>query len=399
MKRKILLTLCLSFIVGQIFACTTAIISGKYTKDGRPMIWKVRDTESFNNKLMYFTDGRFPYLGLVNAEDKKGINIWGGYNTSGFAIMNSASFNTNLDKPTKFRDQEGIIMRKALKECKTLEDFEKMLKKLPKPWGLNANFGVIDAEGGCAYYECDNNHFVKYDANDSKIAPHGYIIRSNFSYIGKKDKGIGYIRYQNAVKIFDQADAENNLTAENISSNFSRSLYHSLLGIDYNDVYPNVSKGKYINSGDLIVRNGTASAITIQGVKAGNNPKSTCMWSTISYPLSCVSVPIWLTSKGNLPKLMTGKKKSHAKLADYALALKSKIYPIERSAGYKYMDLSIYQNSINGGIKKDIYEIEEQLFNKARSINKEGISDKDIITYYKWVDEYLEKEYKKRFNL
>ena len=63
------------------------------------------------------------------------------------------------------------------------------------------------------------------------------------------------------------------------------------------------------------------------------------------------------------------------------------------------MDLSIYQNSINGGIKKDIYEIEEQLFNKARSINKEGISDKDIITYYKWVDEYLAKEYKKRFNL
>ena len=25
-------------------ACTTAVISGKYTKDGKPMLWKNRDT-------------------------------------------------------------------------------------------------------------------------------------------------------------------------------------------------------------------------------------------------------------------------------------------------------------------------------------------------------------------
>ena len=43
-----------------------------------------------------------------------------------FAIMNSASFNLREDKDAKFKDQEGVIMKKALQSCKTLEDFEKI---------------------------------------------------------------------------------------------------------------------------------------------------------------------------------------------------------------------------------------------------------------------------------
>ena len=39
-------------------------------------------------------------------------------------------------------------MKMALEPCKTLEDFEKMLNDLPKPLGVEANFGVIDANGG-----------------------------------------------------------------------------------------------------------------------------------------------------------------------------------------------------------------------------------------------------------
>jgi hypothetical protein len=400
MNKRLIITLLLLQITCQIFACTTAIISGKYTKDGKAIIWKLRDTESFENKLGYFTDGKYPYFGLINANDPAGKDIWGGYNQSGFAIMNSASFNTNLDKPTDFKDQEGVIMRMALKQCKTLEDFEEMLKKLPKPMGLNANFGVIDANGGCAYYETDNNTFVKFDANDPKVAPNGYIIRTNYSYIGKKDIGYGFIRNQTAVELFNEADAENNFSINNFIKNFSRTLKHSLLKTDYSKITPSTTKGDFINSSDFIVRHGSASSIIIKGVKEKEDPKNTCFWSMISFPLTTVTIPVWMTKNGNLPSVICAKDKESALLAKYALSLKDRIYPIKRSSGFKYMDLSVYQNSVNGGIRAKINKIEDQILLKANKlIDSKNLRDNDIIAFYKWVDEYVEREYKAEFNL
>lgn len=39
-------------------------------------------------------------------------------------------------------------MRKALRVCKTVQDFEHFLDTLPRPMRVEANFGVIDAYGG-----------------------------------------------------------------------------------------------------------------------------------------------------------------------------------------------------------------------------------------------------------
>ncbi len=41
MKRLFLLLFCCVSI--SVWACTTAVVSGKYTPNGRPMIWKLRD--------------------------------------------------------------------------------------------------------------------------------------------------------------------------------------------------------------------------------------------------------------------------------------------------------------------------------------------------------------------
>ena len=83
---------------------------------------------------------------------------------TGFAIMNSASYNLNLQDTSKLKDNEGFVMKKALQSCATLQDFEALLKSLPKPMGVNANFGVIDANGGAAYYETSNYTFIKFNA-------------------------------------------------------------------------------------------------------------------------------------------------------------------------------------------------------------------------------------------
>ena len=177
----------LMFVV-QTFACTTFLISGKYTAAGRPMLFKNRDTDQMQNSLAYFTDGKYKYIGLVDGTKDWNKAIWGGYNEAGFAIINTAAYNNNLGDTTKFMDQEGVVMKLALQTCQSLSDFEKLLETLPKPMGVDANFGVIDASGGAAYYETGNRDFKKYDANDPAIAPNGLLIRTNPLDAGRSDE-------------------------------------------------------------------------------------------------------------------------------------------------------------------------------------------------------------------
>ena len=86
--------LLLSWMAG--FACTSAIVSGSRTLSGRPLLWKHRDTSNANSRIAYIpgaTDAELGYVGLFNANDLKNRQAWMGMNESGFAVMNTASYN------------------------------------------------------------------------------------------------------------------------------------------------------------------------------------------------------------------------------------------------------------------------------------------------------------------
>lgn len=152
MKKIVFLFLFSNFVFfDSLFACTTFLISGKYTSDGKSILFKNRDTDEMHNSLVCFSDGRYKYIGLVDGNKSWNTMIWGGFNETGFAIINSAAYNNNIGDTSKFMDQEGVVMKLALQTCKTLEDFENMLLTMPKPLGVDANFGVIDANGGAAF--------------------------------------------------------------------------------------------------------------------------------------------------------------------------------------------------------------------------------------------------------
>ncbi|MCK5028236.1 MAG: hypothetical protein KAR57_01285 [Bacteroidales bacterium] len=400
---RILFSIFFIFIisVNDSFSCTTAIVSGKYTEDGRPILWKHRDSDFYQNKLMYFTDGKYDYIGLINTVDIKGEQVWAGTNSEGFSIMNAALYDVNLDYKGDYKDREGYIMKMALQKCATLEDFEKFLTDLPKPMGVAASFGVIDAQGGAAYYETDNNKFVKFDANDSRVAPNGYLIRTNHAFTGKKDKGYGYIRYENAHDLFSNAFATNQLNYQNIISEFSRSFYHSLLKTDYRDFSDEYTdKQHFINAGDLIVRNSSVSAVVVHGVKKGESPEFTTMWTVLGYPFTTVAVPVWIKGGEKLPKIMMAEKNENAPLCDMALELKKQCYPIERGSGYKYLNISALINDENSGILQKIEPIEKIIFEQTESKisdwNNKFEKDK-IQKFYQWLDEFIVNEYKKNF--
>ena len=150
-----LLSVIIVYLVGWIpmFPCTSAVVSGRVTPDGRPLLWKHRDASDLNNRIVHFEaeGGKLEFVGLVNGVDTMANEVWAGYNTSGFAIMNTASYNLKNDT-SSLSDREGVVMKQVLGECRTVEDFARLLDSLPRPIGVEANFGVVDALGGAALY-------------------------------------------------------------------------------------------------------------------------------------------------------------------------------------------------------------------------------------------------------
>lgn len=378
--------------------CTSAVVSGRATADGRPLLWKLRDTDKLENRLQYFTDGKFGYVALVNADSTAATMVWAGCNSAGFAIMNTATFNTNQGDTTKFMDQEGVVMKEALMECATLADFEALLSRRPKPWGLNANFGVIDAQGGAAYYETDNQHFVKFDANDPRVAPHGYLVRTNYAFTGTPGVGYGFIRYATAERVMIEAQAMGAIDCSLFIDRLGRDLSNSLTGDDYNSMISGKRKGDMINSSDFPCRYGTASNIVIEGVKKGADPSGSVMWTSVAFPLSCVAVPAWPSLGGMLPVCAAAQKGGQeSELAQWALKGLALIYPIRRGSGQRYMDIAAYRNTVDGGIAPVVARMEREVVVRCEQMVRQwrggAAVRKDVERFYAWLDGYLREGY------
>ncbi len=410
---KILKTLLFGFLfIGlgyQSIACTVAVISGKYTKDGRPLLWKNRDTNFINNQIMFFNNGKLDYMGLVNSKDKTGKSVWIGQNSEGFAIMNSASYNLNIGDNTKLSGLEGRIIKEALSSCKTIKDFEKYLDGLPKPTGLEANFGVIDADGGAAMYELGNKGYVKFDANDPKVAPYGYIIRTNYSFTGDFGKeSSGYIRYNTTNELFYNAMATNSFDAQFIIQDVTRGLYHSLIKKDlykeYGDLPENTPAYSFFH--DFVPRKSTSSACVVQGVKKDENPEFTTLWAVVGFPLTSVTVPLWVKGGNGFPDILKRNEKiQDSPLCSAALSLKKQLFNIRwgKYASQYYININPLINADKTGIKQKIEPYENHIFELTDKQLKEwrsvGMKKSEIVTFNDKINSYIIKMYEDEFNL
>jgi hypothetical protein len=404
MKNRVILTSLLFLAtLPPLMACTTAIISGKFTPDRRPLLWKNRDTGDLDNKLMYFTDGKYDYIGLINSKDSTGSEVWTGMNTAGFAIMNSASYNLNSLEDADAAINEGKVMRKALQQCATVDEFEKFLQNLPKPYGLEANFGVIDAQGNGAYFETSNNNYYKIDVNDPVAAPMGYLIRTNYSFTGKPDEGQGYIRYLTAETLFYQASATNNLTPEFILQDAARCLYHSLTETDLTQQQPDAAREKFVWFADYIPRFSTSASVVVQGIKMNESPALMTMWTVLGFPLCSIVYPVWFNAAHQLPYLLMAGIGNNAPLCDKALKLKELCFPVKRGHGEDYLNIAALYNSTGSGIMQKLNPVEEQVFNNAK--NRLGAwretppGTTEILDFYKSLDKKITEDYFRIFGL
>lgn len=386
-------------------ACTIAIISGSKTPDGRPILWKHRDTGTLNNKLVFFNEGKYPAIGLINSNDDTAKEIWIGFNSTGFAIMNSASYNLKGSDTTSLADMEGVLMKAALMSCATVEDFERFLRRYPKPMGVEANFGVIDAAGGAAFFETNNFTWNKIDVNDKSVAPHGYIVRTNYSFTGEANAGMGYIRFETAEKLFYRASGSNNLSVPYMLENMCLSLENSYSGQRIQDFgYLNEKEENFIYYQDCINRYSSASSVIIQGVRPGESAEFTTMWAMLGFPLASVPVPVWLTPSGSLPEVVTANGKENAEVCDLALELKKVMVPSQRGSTRYYINTTKVYNVEGTGITqmlapwhRMIYSRTWQQVEEWRQAGK--LEQSEVDEFYKASDAWVRQVYGDLFGL
>jgi hypothetical protein len=407
MKRLLAITLLMitAGVTDITVACTTFIISGKNTADGKPILYKNRDTGTLDNAIVFFSDGKYQYIGMVDAKESWKKEVWGGFNSAGFAIMNSMAYNNNIENTTISEDQEGLVMKLALQSCVTLADFEKLLTDLPKPLGVNSNFGVIDASGGAAYYETGHYGFKKIDANDPALAPYGYLIRTNHSFTGTVDVGGGYIRFAAASEALNMAAAQKKLEPQYLLNNISRNLNHSLTKVNLRaDLTRDNKSAEFRNFEDFIPRFSTASVIMVVGAAKGEDPSAAMAWMVTGFPLTAVAVPVWVSAGKSLPWVVSMKKDLHAPLCDAAMTLKGQLFPISRGNGNKYINVAALINADNTGILQRLEPVENEIFKKTTemvaSMPDRGRLQKEKITeHYKWIDSYIIQSYKEIFDI
>ncbi len=404
--KKILISLVVLAVmmteVQPLLACTSVIVSGRVTKDGRPMIFKHRDSGNVHNMMIVVQGRRYRYLGLVNAEDTTPVDVWGGHNEAGFGIINTAAYNLNGNGGDT--DGDGILIRKALELCATLEDFERLMDTVKKPRDVNSNFAVLDAKGGCAYYETGNYKYVKFDVNDPAVAPDGYLMRTNFGTTGNHKLDQGVERYQAITAFMAEACKEGHLEHDYLITHISRYLKHGVTQLDMYDMMPETETDTcYVSFHDYIARYSTASVVLVQGVRPDESPLNTISWTIMGWPLTTIAMPLALLPSGKLPTLVSNDGTGHSRLCEMGLQLKSRVFTLKKGNNTAfYGNLAPLINKKGTGILQQLLLVEEDVMShgeEAVDALRKAKDPKTMEVYYDWVDGFITEQYKSKFGV
>lgn len=388
--------------IPSVWACSSAVISGKVTPDGRPLLWKNRETGHMRNHMAYIKGEKYDFVANVNSDNFPALKeAWVGSNTAGFALMNTQSYNlVEGDIPDNDRGpKNGEVIYRALEVCATVADFCHFLDTIQKPSGIEANFGAIDAQGGAAMFEVDEHSYKMFDANDPNIAPHGYVARTNFSNGGELNEGYGYVRFLEVDRVLSKECAMGGITPQLIFNGIARSFRNNLLDIDLRSGdfnYPKTS-GWFVDQ-DFIPRNNTSCSIVVQGVKKGEDPELTVLWTILGYPPAGVAVPLWV--KDNLPAMVSyDKELEAAPLSAMSLKLADeKVFHFKQGGGTKnYLHWDNLYNQQGTGIMQRLMPLEEKVFEEALPIQEQfyrkgKVDKKEVEALYERVGQFLKGE-------
>lgn len=342
-------------------ACTSMLVSAKASGTGRPLMWKHRDTGTEHNFVdkVPARNGKLGYVALFNGGDANLREAWMGMNDAGFAIMNTASYNLAPDT-AKIKDREGLLMSAALVSCRTVDDFETVLKSLSHPIGIQANFGVMDAMGNLAYFEANDNTYTRFNVDDTE---EGYLIRTNYSESGTEGGGYGYVREFNLRHVLADEMASGKLRPESFTEKASRSFYHSI----FNKDFAADSTCGWVVDQDFIPRGISTASIVIEGVNPGEDVSDMIMWTVLGYPPCSFVVPVTLNY---LPEELRPLAQGYrSPFCNTVLGFKRKAFPLVRDNGDHYIDMNVLRKIMEVCRKRSL-ETYEKVYKRRGASGK-----------------------------
>jgi hypothetical protein len=230
------------------------------------------------------------------------------------------------------------------------------------------------------------------------------LIRTNYSFTGEDNKGMGYIRYATASDLFTSKYEKEKISFEFLINDVPRCLVHSFTKADLSKSLPESEEDKnHVFFRDYIPRYSTSAAIVVQGVKNDELPSLTTMWTILGFPLSSVAVPVWLLDDGTMPKVLQSDKTGNAPLCDLALKLKDKVFPIQNDASENYLNVAALMNKENTGVRQKLIPIEDQVLSRAKDyltvLRHSGLDESKVKEFYNWIDVDVYNEIKSKFHV
>jgi hypothetical protein len=353
--------------------CTTAIITGTGTVDGRPLLWKNRDTDELSNKVLFVDEVPRKYIAVVNAGDTSGRIAWGGLNDAGFAIINTVAY--NLPKNSGgLNDLEGHVMGDALRTCATVDDFERYLKaNLGPGLGSWTNYCVIDARGGAAIFETHNRGYVRLPAD---TAVGGCMLNTNFSRTGKANEGAGYLRFDREQRLFGT------IPPGGFSRNFilqtaARDMGHALLKNPEPDTWKSLPADRpyWVHANHTINRSSTACTILIHGAKPGQDPSTAMLWVILGEPVCSIALPFWVAAGQTPPQVRQGKD---APIAAEALRLRKILHPLDGNDRSEYADITKLDNAAGTGWLPGLLRTEREILTSTDELLRKSPTSQEL---------------------
>ena len=356
--------------------CTTIVASGGATANGAPLLWKNRDTDTLSNKVVFVDEQPHSYLALVNAEDTAGRIAWAGLNEAGFAVANSVAYNLPQIAGEE-EDLEGHMMADALRTCRTIADFERLLdRNANRNLGARANFLVIDAEGGASIFEAHNHGFKRLDAASF---PDERIPNTNFARSGAENNGAGYLRFDREQSLLGGLGSRR-LDAETVLQTFSRDLGHALLSHPARSDWARLPADTpyWVHTNYTINRASTASVVVVEGVRKGDDPRLATMWVVLGEPVTSIAVPLWVAAGAPPEPLWQGQD---APMAAEAFRLKGILRPLSTRERREYADLTRLDNADGTGWLPGTLAVEREIISGAARLLKTNPSAKALADF------------------
>jgi len=335
----------------QAYACTVGAAHGSATIDGRPMMWKMRDTSDGRQQLVHSPGEPYDFIGVRT----EGGSIYMGLSESGVCTGNAVVGGGNTSE----------VMQYIFRNFSTMDQIRTYFYGITTVGG---NLPFIDAAGNASLFELNKDSWwLEYDTMDPDRAAQGLlglVVRANEFHNhpdGTDDLSITGGRYESGTyNIKGLADA-----CELSVTTVTQGNAEPNEGFEYARYGP----GRELY---MICRSTNRSFIAVHGVLPDEDPALSTMWFLCGNANYAIAVPTWVMVS-NIPAPLASGDLYVRALSLYGagneMTTQTSVFPAEAHMFDVVLNTLLpHWRSIGAPPLEDANRVEHQMANDAYSL-------------------------------